>query len=232
MMDVNAEADRRKKRVEKYFRRTPDPKQRTPAITLVGAAAAAGVLLAIIMFASGSGFLGLLLLAASGYGGYKGLQRMAGYNREYAEAEPKPSDEEMDYLLGRDLAGGREQAMRRLGLTLDELELPSEQWDPVAHLTRGNPLVDQQHQQLRDLMIVYGPAFPTLSAVGGDGVWRFAAYEVMVICPTGYHLGYIGLGSTFSLAVSSAKRRRSTTIMTSWRSRRVLLPIKKSSPWT
>jgi len=38
-------------------------------------------------------------------------------------------------------------------------------------------------------MLVFGPAFPTVSVVGKDGFSRFAAYEVMVIGPTGYHLG-------------------------------------------
>ncbi|MGH3782947.1 MAG: hypothetical protein ACRDRO_20575 [Pseudonocardiaceae bacterium] len=185
MTDANAEADRRKKRVEKYFRKTPDPKQRTQAVTFLSASGL-GVFLAIIMFASGVGFLGFLLLIAGGYGGYKGLQKIADYNKKYAAAEPKPDDKEMDSLLAKDLADVRERATKRLGLTLDELELFSEQWDPVANLARGNPLLNQQQ---RHPMLVFGPAVPTLSAVGKDGFWRFASYEVMVICPTGYHLG-------------------------------------------
>lgn len=98
----------------------------------------------------------------------------------------KPSDEEMDHLLAVDLTRVREQAIKRLGLTLDELELPSEEWDPVANSARGNPLIGGQRK--RRPMIVFGPALPTLSAVGRDSVWRFGAYDVMAICPTGYHL--------------------------------------------
>jgi hypothetical protein len=186
MMDVNTEADLRKIRVEKYFRRTPDQHSRTLAIIFISVSIVGG-LLAIIVFAGGGRFLGFLLLAVSGYGGYRGIRRMVDYNDEYAAAEPKPSDEEMDDLLAEDLTGVRKQAMQRLGLTLDELELPSEEWDPVANLARGNPLIGDR--QKRGPMVIFGPAFPTLSAVGRDGFWRFAAYEVMVICPTGYHLG-------------------------------------------
>jgi len=192
-MDANSEADRRRQKVEKYFRRTPDPKERTRAILLISAAALGG-LLAIIMFGQGSGFLGVVLLAAGGFGGYKGLQKKTDYDKRYAAAEPKPRDEEMDEFLANDLAIVCEHATRCLGLTLDELELFPQQWDPVANLAHGNPFVDQQ--QKRPWVVFgpevrgfsFGPKFRAFSTVGRDGFCRFAAYEVMVICPTGYHL--------------------------------------------
>lgn len=76
-MEANSEADRRQQRVEKYFCRTPDPKQRTLAILLVSAAALGG-LLAVILFAQGAAFLGILFLAA----GCWRLQRLPGPPKE------------------------------------------------------------------------------------------------------------------------------------------------------
>lgn len=192
-MDANPEADSRQQRVDKYFRRTPDPKQRMRAIFLISFSAF-GALLAITLFAAGNVFLGVLLLAASGSGGYKGLQKKADYDRKYAAAEPKPHDEEMDHLLQGDLSKACEHALRRLGLTLDELELLPQQWDPVANLAHGNSFVDQQ--QKRPWIVFgpevrgfsFGPKIRAFSTVGRDGLCRFVAYDVMVICPTGYHL--------------------------------------------
>lgn len=204
-MDANSEADRRQQRVEKYFRKTPDPKQRTRAILLLGAAVFSG-LLALIMFAqeeSGGGFLGTLLLAAGGVGGYRGLQKKVDYDRRYAAAEPKPSDEEMDILLhgcdsdpdklDGDLNKVRYHAIKRLDLTLDTLVGPQQRDDPLANLTGGNPHIDQRQRP----WVVYGPEYrgfslgpkvQAFSTVGRDGTCRFVAYDVMVICPTNYHL--------------------------------------------
>lgn len=100
----------------------------------------------------------------------------------------------MDDLLAGDLAKVREHAIRRLGLTLDELELFPQQWDPVANLAHGNPSIDQQ--QKRPWLVFgpevrgfsFGPKVRAFSTVGRDGFCRFVAYDVMVICPTGYHL--------------------------------------------
>lgn len=191
-MDVNTEADHRQQRVEKYFCRTPDPGQQTRAILLMSASALGG-LLTIILFAQGSG-LGVLFLIASGFGGYKGVKKKADYDRRYAAAEPKPRDEEMDGLLASDLDKVCARAIQRLGLTCDELELFPQQWDPVANLAHGNSFIDQQQKRPWSIFgpeirgFSFGPKFRAFSTVGRDGVCRFAAYDVMVICPTGYHL--------------------------------------------
>lgn len=191
-MDVNSEAGRRQQRVEKYFRKTPDPQQRTRAILLISASAFGG-LLAIITLGQGGGFFGFFLLAAGGYGGYKGFQKKADYDRRYAAAEPKPSDEEMDDLLKKvDLPNLRNHAMKRLDLTRSDLVVPQDE-DPLANLDDVNNSIDRQ----RDPWVVCGPEYRgfslgpkvrAFSTVGRDGVCRFTSYDVMAICPTGYHL--------------------------------------------
>jgi len=192
-MNANTEADHRQQRVEKYFCRTPDPGQQTRAILLMSASALGG-LLAIIMIAQGSGGLGFLFLVAGGFGGYKGIKKKADYDRRYAAAEPKPRDEEMDDLLKKDQDKVRAHAIQHLGLTRDQLDLSLQQRDPLANLALENSLIDQQQKdpwlisgpEMRGFS--FGPKFRAFSTVGRDGVCRFAAYDVMVICPTGYHL--------------------------------------------
>lgn len=192
-MSSTTDSNSREQRVEKYFRRTPDPKQRTRAIFLISASTLGG-LLAIIALTQGHDFLGVLFLTAGGFGGYKGVRKKADYDKKYAAAEPKPRDEEMDHLLQSDLHGVCEHALRRLGLTLDELELFPQLWDPLANLDRGSPLADQQQRQPWIVFgpevrgFSFGPKLRAFSTVGRDGLCRFVAYDVMIICPTSYHL--------------------------------------------
>jgi len=184
-MNVDKIADQRKKRIEKYFKKTPSSREHTIAMVLLGAGGLSG-LFGLILIAGGNG-VGVLFLAAAVYAAYKGGRRKLDYDKRYRAAEPKPSDDEMDRLLAKDLSGLLERAMRRLGVTLDELELSGERWDPIAHLNRGTPLLDSEQKQP---LLVFGPRILAAeSAVGQDGVFRFSAYQAMVICPTGYRLG-------------------------------------------
>lgn len=183
-MDANTEADHRKKRVEKYFRETPDRKRRTLAIIRISASIA-GFLLAMIMLGGGSDGFGIFFLAVSGYGGYKGTRKMINYYKEYSAAEPKPSDEEMDHLLGGDLEKICNLAMKELDLTLDQIQLFEKQPDPVANLCKKENL----EEKIERPMLVFGPSLPSrMTAVGKDGISRFADYNILVICPTNYHL--------------------------------------------
>jgi hypothetical protein len=176
-------AQERKERLEKYFRRVPDPGQRTTALTLLSVAAAAGVL-GLILFAAESGFLGFLLLAGGIWAGVKGYGRKAEYDRRLAASTPRPDDAEMDRILAADLTDIVRRSLDRLGLTGDELEFVDRSWDPIANLLRGGPARSGGKQP----MVVFGPLDSARVTVGADDVWRFSAYEVMVICPTGYHL--------------------------------------------
>jgi hypothetical protein len=191
--DHERAAEQRKKRLEKYFRKTPDPGENSLALTLL-CGSALSAFIALIIFASGGSGLWVIFLAAAAYSGYKGYEKKSDYDRRYKASEPKPSDEEMDRQLAADLTDIERRAMRQLGLTNDELELVSEQWDPIANLERGNPLIDSTS---RRPSLVFGPLVSSHAAVGTDGVWRFSAYEVMVICPTGYHLAMYRCGIDF-----------------------------------
>ena len=177
-------AGERKRKLEKYFCKTPDLKRRNLAIALLGGAGGAA-LIALIAFAGGSGFLGFVTLVLGAYLGRKGYAMKSEYDRRYRAAEPKPTDHEMDRLLANDLLNLSQRAMRQLGLTNADLENASQRWDPIANLEHRNTRIDDgSHRPL----VVFGPLLPGRAAVGTDGVWRFTAYEVMVICPTGYHL--------------------------------------------
>lgn len=178
-------AGERKRKLEKYFCKTPDPKQRSLAFALIGGAGAAA-LIALIAFAGESGFLGFVMLVLAAYLGRKGYMMKSEYDRQYKAAEPKPTDHEVDRLLASDLLNLSQRAMRQLGLTNADLEVVSRRWDPIAQLEHRNARTgDGGHRPL----VVFGPLLDTgRAAVGADGVFRFPGYEVMVICPTSYHL--------------------------------------------
>ena len=38
-------------------------------------------------------------------------------------------------------------------------------------------------------LVVFGPTDDAHAEIGADGVWRYSAYQVMVICPTHFNLG-------------------------------------------
>jgi hypothetical protein len=186
-------AQQRKERFTKYFAKTPDPHDRSIALLLLGVAAGAFVI-ALAGFASGSGFLGVVGLLGAGFAAYKGFLRKNEYDRAYEKAEPKPSDAEVDARLAEDLITIVRRAMERLGLTYDDLESAAQHWDPIANLSRGGTRLEGAG---RRPLVVFGPTMPAAVAVGKDDVWRFSAYQVMVICPTSYHLAIYRTGLDF-----------------------------------
>ncbi|HEY4417962.1 MAG TPA: hypothetical protein VGN22_00500 [Pseudonocardia sp.] len=182
-MGAKPGSDERKKAVKRYFQITPDEHQRTRArhqqqAAVVLIVLAGSLLLVEIQVLAVLVAMVALVLALQGLGG------MADYRRRLAAAEPKPSDQEMDYTLDADLHAAAERAMRRLGLTRNDLELHSDEVEPRAEARRRPRLADQG----RGPLVVFGPANRARGRSGADRVWRFTLYDVMVICPTGHHL--------------------------------------------
>jgi hypothetical protein len=176
--------DERKKAVKKYFQITPDERERTRARHQQQAAvvfivvAGSLVLVEIRVLAILVAMVALVLLL-------QGLGGMADYRRRLTAAEPKPADQLMDRTLDEDLSAAADRAMRRLGLTRDDLELHSDEVEPPAEPRRARPRLADQG---RGPLVVFGPAQRARGRSGADRVWRFTRYDVMVICPTGHHL--------------------------------------------
>jgi hypothetical protein len=173
----------RKEAVRKYFRKTPDSSEERNAIRLMilGAAVAIAAVVILMIGPQLVGIaIGLLALVALS----QGLMQRANYLRKYAAAEPKPSDSQMDQLLRDDIRRAAGRALKRLGLTLDELELRSHDVDPLA-VGGHQRLADQG----RGPIAVFGPTAQAQGRIGIDRKWRFTRYDIMVICPTGHHLG-------------------------------------------
>jgi hypothetical protein len=183
-MNVNAAATARKKKIEKYFHKTPKASENTIALTFLSVGGGLAFI-GVLMFAGGNGFLGFLLLAGGGYLLYQGWQRKSAYDRAYKASTPKPTAREMDRLLLDDLLKIEKAAMTQLGLTSEDLQLESSTSDPFAGLAHGGSSADHQGQRP---LVVFGPAVNSGFAIGEDDVWRCKRYEVMVICPTSYHL--------------------------------------------
>jgi len=100
----------------------------------------------------------------------------------------------MDRLLLEDLLKIERAAMTQLDLTPEDLQLESSGADPFADLAHGSTANDQGG---RRPLVVFGPAINSGFAIGEDDVWRCKRYEVMVICPTSYHLAIYRCGLDF-----------------------------------
>ncbi|WP_405803972.1 hypothetical protein OG729_02460 [Streptomyces sp. NBC_00210] len=175
------QATERKRRIEKYFQPTPKDSLQQIAVALLAGGGLA-VLLGLILLSS-QGFLAVLLFIGGGYALVQGAIRKARYKAEYAKAEPKPSDREMDRTLALDLQQIEVRAMHRLGITADHLETGAASWDPVVALL-ADKMVERPKKRP---LVLYGPKLSDFG-IGEDGVWRFKQYEVLVICPTVHHL--------------------------------------------
>ena len=77
------------------------------------------------------------------------------------------------------------RAMEELGLTADDLETDSQDWDPVMALSGGQ----MQSQATKRPIVVYGRQPLSGFAVGDDSIWRFRTYEVMEHFPSCFHAG-------------------------------------------
>ena len=179
--EVGSEA--RKAGVRRYFQETPDDHDRVFGTRLVQIAcivAAGGVTLLVLDGVVGAVATGIVAVGVL----VQGLQVRAAYWRRYAAAEPKPSDAQMDVLLREDVRGASERALQQLGITSDELELHSRDVGPPAGRRSRWPA-----DQGCGAIALFGPARHALGRIGTDQTWRFATYAVMVLCPTGHHLG-------------------------------------------
>jgi hypothetical protein len=194
-------SDSRKQAVDRYFMETPSPREEIIAERLLWVAAVFGAL-AIVMLVLGMPILAACAGVISGIMLLQGIEQRLSYQRRFAKAEPKPSDEQMDDLLRADIRRAADRALQRLGLTRDELELRSYDVDPLAE-RGGKRLADQG----RGPITVFGPANETRAMNGRDRKWRFSRYEIMVICPTGHHLGIYGC----VLELATGRRRNEET---------------------
>lgn len=178
-MNANEAATARRDEYQKYFVPTPPDKDRQQAlIGLIGGGSAA--LLGLILLVS-SPVWGVLFLGGGGYFTYKGFEKWQKYQADYNKAEPKPTDQKMDDRLFSDVSRIAEYGMTRLGLTNDDIELAGS--DPISRMAS-----DDAPESLVGPMTAFGPDYGSGYAIGKDGVWRFKQYEVMIICPTNYHL--------------------------------------------
>ncbi|HWO62852.1 MAG TPA: hypothetical protein VNO31_22755 [Umezawaea sp.] len=183
-MNVNTAATARKKKIEKYFHKTPNPNDNVIALAfLTGGGVLA--LVGLVMFAGGNAFFGVVLLAGAGYLGYQGFVRKSAYDRAHEASTPKPTAREMDRLLLDDLLKIERTAMAQLDLTSEDLQLETSGNDPFAALAHGSTSTADGG---RRPLVVFGPAVNSGFAIGEDDVWRCKRYEVMVICPTSYHM--------------------------------------------
>ncbi|MHA6796459.1 hypothetical protein ACVGVM_23545 [Pseudonocardia bannensis] len=170
--------------IGRYFRRPPDLR----GLMLCRAAAATsdvlllGAVITLLQIepvvAAVLGILGLIVSVQA-------ATMRADYRRHLDEALPRPTDREVDAALAGHLLDIENRALTVLGLR------PA---DIVATGTTWNPIADLEHRPHRNgerdyrPLIVVTPMVTTRSAIGSDGVWRFAAQEVTVICPTEYHV--------------------------------------------
>jgi hypothetical protein len=184
--EAEKRAEERKKRLKKYFTEPPDPRDFALAWVLLAVAALTAVGAGAIDVVVGAPFLAKVVLVAALIVAAAGVDRLLLYRRQFATSHPRPSDKEMDRLLAAELVRIGEDALRKLAITSDDLELTGQDWDPVAQLEHGNPV---RHPHARRPLVVFGPDDEAHAEIGSDAVWRFSAYRVMVICPTHFNLG-------------------------------------------
>jgi hypothetical protein len=176
----------RKQKLAKYFTEPPDPRVLTTAYVML-CVGGTGIAASAALFATTSTpvFGGTVLWCAAALV-LTGFSSRARYLKERDAAQPRPADVEMDHVLAADLLDIAGTALHRMGLHLDDLALTGGSWDPIAHLEGGRAVLTAAD---RRPLLVFGPHHPARTAMGRDGVWRFSAYGVMVICPTGHNLG-------------------------------------------
>lgn len=170
----------RSEAVRKYFIETPIKPEQPDNSGNQNQMIGGGVLLfvALFLFISGNGLLVLLGMAA-GYFGFRSLskgysessekktsyeQACARYQNDYAKAEPKPSDEQMDRWMSSDIENIIKESLKRLGLEHDDYK---------AHpFLLGGP-ADLQETQL---------------AVGRDGKIRYSHLNILIVFLTEHNI--------------------------------------------
>lgn len=170
----------RSEAVRKYFTKTPTkPVEPDYSSNQTQMGIGGGLLfLALILLFSGQGFL-IFLGVVAGYFGFKTLiggfsayskqkkeyeEACEKYEKDYAMAEPKPSDEQMDKWMNDDIRKIIDESLRRLDLEHEDYS--------------ANPL------------LIGGPASlkETRYAVGRDGKTRYSYFNILVVFLTDYHV--------------------------------------------
>ncbi|MCX5557754.1 hypothetical protein [Streptomyces sp. NBC_00038] len=176
--------------IARYFVDPPNPAD-LKAAQLKMAFGGGGLVLGVVLLAAGGGAaaLGFVLLVVGFILGVKGWNAKRAYDAAYALAMPRPTDAEIDQIIGMDALSIVNRSLPQLGLTTADLVTPrgvtgsggASFDDIVANAgPQGGPGDNQ--------MVVWGPAFPCNSAFGDDGRMRYSKYEFMVLCPTHYLL--------------------------------------------
>lgn len=167
----------------RYFRRPPDPRIRAN-YQVIGGISDLLLLFALIALVQVAPTAALVLAGLGAIAGGLAVAMRAGYERHVGDVSPRPSDEEMDAALAGHLIEIQRRALTALDLAGDDIVPAGTFWDPVGVLQGMNWLSRRDNSPL----IVYSPVVTTRSAIGLDGIWRFTAYEVTVLCPTRCHL--------------------------------------------
>jgi len=153
--------------VKKYFTKTPEtPEDSNHAVWFI-----IGIVAVLIGIAMIDG-IGFLIILAGGWCLWQGIKSWSknssaktDYDKAYAEAEPKPSDEQMDAWLEADIRKLTEQA-------IDKLDLMPEQ------------IFNENKEPIK----VVGPSKGAGLAVGKDDIIRFSKYDLVLVYLTDYHL--------------------------------------------
>ncbi len=165
-----ASTESRSTAVTKYFKATPEkPSYIENIIAMVGG----GIAFLAGLSDSSLTCLAILGFIAAGWGFLAYLAKNSSYNNAYREAEPKPSDKQMDEWMEQDKKQIVTDAVAKLGL------------------------VPEKVLNLNDPLVVIGPKSSAKFKIGGDGIIRFSAYEIVVIYLTDYHLGAYSCGWDF-----------------------------------
>lgn len=128
--------------------------------------------------------------------GVKQLSAGFGEKRRFFDAMnrtlPRPSDQDMQRIIDTDSDALISRALSQLGLNMGDLSA-SRQGN--GHEVRGfEDLVVETSSwgsgggSRGDALLVRGPAFPCWSAIGDDWILRYSRYQIMVVCPTSFHL--------------------------------------------
>ncbi|MGI5126210.1 hypothetical protein ACQEVB_05275 [Pseudonocardia sp. CA-107938] len=162
----------RKEQVRRWFRPSPDPAALVWARRLLYVAAAASVA-SVATFLAGQPIAAAVLFVGAVVTLIQGLATRHDYWRRHAWAEPTPLSDVMRDGLDDDRNRAADHAMTRFGLTPDQLRL------------HGGDVGIETFAKLADRpLTIIGPAKGARARRGLDRVWRFTAYDVMVICPT------------------------------------------------
>jgi hypothetical protein len=170
-------SDSRSVAVTKYFTKTPrKPTYAVPlTFAIIGVVVGLSSLIRYLTLERQKDgcitfFLALLIVFGVGvFAAAVGLIRLRQkkYQRQFAAAEPKPTDQQIEEWHKQDLEGLRQFALTKLDLVPEE----------VRQYNKDGPLV------------IVGPGPSPSVRIGADGVARFTTHNVVIIYLTRYHLG-------------------------------------------